>query len=52
MKERFDKAKTFVSEHTEQIVVAVLATLAIGATYGLVRSAQSDIQAIEAAPEE
>lgn len=47
MRERFDKMKIFVKEHTEEIVVAVLATLAVTTAYGLVRSSKNGIDQIE-----
>lgn len=46
MKERFEKAKTFVKNHAEELVVGLLATLAVGTAYGLVRSAQNDVETI------
>lgn len=48
MFEKLRSAKAFVKAHAEELVVAVLATVALGTAYGLNRSAKKDIEELDA----
>lgn len=47
MKERLEKAKKYVYEHSVEVALSVLAVLAIGTTAALVRNANNDLEQLD-----